>query len=460
MNFFKKKSLSEIQISTKNSNLKKNLGSLDLIFLGIGAIVGGGIFVLSGLVSAEYTGPAIIISYCVTGFISLLMAFFYVELTTMVPSSAAIYSYSYNIFGEIIAWLAFWMILLEFATAASSVAVGWSNYFYDIVAEFLPYKFAVSPFEGGYFNIISSLLVSVLTLILFLGINLSKNTSNLLVIIKFATIFFFITFSAKYFDKENFKDFMPFGLKGLFAGGGLLFYSFNGYSLLSSAVEECRDPVRNLLHGLIFSVIIAIIIYVLTALFLNGAINYQELKNVSNPLVFVFQKHGRENIAYIVMLGAIFSMVTGLLVNMYAITRITYSIANDQLLPDFFTQLRGDAIPYISIIFTGIFVFCLSGLFPLRFLGHISSISSLINSIILLVLFVQFRRKHYRLTRILRVPYVKILLPITFCLISYLLVIQFIRNAQSIIYFWTILGWIILGSVLYFIRKIFIQKNQ
>ncbi len=453
MSFLAKKSLSEILGSTAQSKLKKTLGSLDIVLMGVGSIVGGGIFVLSGFVSAEYTGPAIVISYCIAGMLSLTMAFFYLELTTMVPNSAVIYNYSYNIFGEFFAWLGFWLVVLEFATAAASVAVGWSKYFYGIFDQIIPLKFVQSPFEGGYFNVIAACLIFVLSIVLILGVNLSKKSNNLLVMIKFVTIFLFIVLSAKYFNKDNLENFMPFGFKGVLDGSALLFYSFNGYSLLSSTVEECKHPAKNLLLGLIFSVLIALIIYLLVAFFLNGSLSYTAL-NVENPLALVFKKNNNYFLYYLIIFGAIISMITGVLINMYAITRIVYSVGRDNLLTSHFTKLiEGKNIPYIAVIATAVFLFVLVGLAPIKFLSHISSISSIGNGIIILIIFVQFRKKYPKMIRIIKIPYVKVLLPIVFLSMIYLLFIQFLRNKTSVVYFLSILTWIILGSILYLLIK-------
>lgn len=266
MNFFKKKSFEAVREAGAVSGLSKTLGAFDLILLGLGGIIGTGVFVLTGLVAAKYSGPAVVLSYVIAGFTCIFVALSYSELASMLPTSGGIYTYSYVAFGEVVAWFMASAIILELGFATATVAAGWSGYVQGILESAsmsLPKALSAVPAHGGWIDLPALSIVAFVAFILYLGNKGSARLNTFLVFVQMTAIFTFIVSAAPHFDATNWDNFMPFGFDRMIVGASILFFAFTGFGNLATTAEECKNPTKDLMIGIIGSLIISTVIYVL-----------------------------------------------------------------------------------------------------------------------------------------------------------------------------------------------------
>jgi len=409
---FRKKSITAILKDAKeglsdathsSTGLKKVLGVRDLTAMGIAAVIGAGIF--SSIGKASYDGgPAIVFLYVFTAIACGFAALCYAEFASTVPVSGSAYTYSYVAFGEIFAWIIGWDLLMEYAIGNIAVAISWSDYFTRLMDGFnmhipewltMDYSSAHTGFKeaagivatpggvpdevivakqaawlhapqiGGLriiFDLPAMLIVALITYIVFRGIKESRNTSNFLVVLKLAVVFFVIVLGGYYVDPDNWSPFAPNGASGVLKGVSAVFFAYIGFDALSTTAEECKDPQRDLPRGMIYSLIICTILYVLLALVLTGMVSYKDL-NVGDPLAKVFSDRGMEWIAGIVAVSAVFATASVLLVFQMGQPRIWMSMSRDGLLPKIFSRIHPRfKTPSFSTILTG-FVVAIPALF-------------------------------------------------------------------------------------------------
>jgi APA family basic amino acid/polyamine antiporter len=463
MNFFKKKKFDEVKESGKSSQLSKSLGSIDLILIGLGAIVGTGVFVLSGQIAANYSGPAIMISFAIAGITCIFVALAYSELATMLPVSGGVYSYTYVAYGEIFAWLLGGVLILEFVVGTATVASGWSGYIVNILANagiFLPKAITSVPDEGGIVNLPSILVLTFIGYILFMGTTESKRLNAILVIVKISAIGLFIFLSAPHFDSNNWIPFNPFGFHSVISGSSILFFAYTGFGGLAAAAEECKNPSKDLKVGIIGSIILAVIIYIIVSGLLTGIAHYSQLNNAS-PLATALSLNGNKLGAAMVGVGAVCAMTAVMLVQLYSASRIFYVIGRDGLLPKFFARLHPKhGSPYITIIIFTLVCMILSGFFPLKILAQLSSMGAIFDYIVVTSIVLLFRIKYPNIERPFKCPMAFIVIPIAFLLCSYLLYTQIIdENGLLLESGKTFILWFVAMFIMYIVKNL-LYKNK
>lgn len=468
MNFFKKQNLESVQLAGKISGLDKTLTGFDLIILGLGGIVGTGVFALTGFVAAEHAGPAVILSYMIAGFTCVFVALVYTELATMLPTSGSIYTYSYVAFGQVFAWLVGSLIMVEIGIASAAVAGSWSGYIQGVLRSAgleLPAIIAHSPFEdgseGGLFNLPAFLIVTFIGFTLYLGTKESKRINNFLVFFKMLAIFIFILFAAPNFDATNWENFMPSGVNGVLYGSSILFFAYTGFGTLASTAEECKNPKRDLIIGIIGSVLLTTLTYVLVAGVLTGAVPYEKL-NTAEPLAYALREAGRNFGATFVATGAIAGMTSVLMINIYGLTRIFYVIARDGLLPQNLAKLhhKYDS-PYITIILFTIIISLMAGFLPYGILAQLSSMAALTDYIIVGIIVLLFRFRHPAIERPFKCPLVFIIAPFALLASFYLLFEQIIGiDGKMLLTGKIFILWFIIAFMIYLIKFSLSKRSE
>jgi APA family basic amino acid/polyamine antiporter len=436
MRFFKQKSFESVKEVGAVSRLNKTLGAFDLILFGLGGIIGTGVFVLTGLVAAKYSGPAVTISYIIASVTCVFVALAYTELATMLPTSGSVYTYSYVAFGEVFAWLIGGTVIFELCLGAAAVSAGWSGYIQSIfkVSGFvIPEILGKVPADGGIINLPVLCIVAFVGFTLYLGNKDSKKINAILVFVKMGVIFVFILFAVPHFDTKHWIEFMPFGFDNVVVGASILFFAFTGFGTIAAAAEECREPQHDLVIGIIGSLVIATAIYVLVGGLATGIINFSELNN-PQPLAYALAVNNSNLGSAIVATGAVCGMTTVIMMNIYGISRIFYVIARDGLLPKALARLhpKYDS-PYITIIIFSIITALLGALCPFQLLGQLSSMGALIDYMTIVSVAILFRFKLPDVIRSFKCPAIFIVVPVAFIAAGYLLLKQVFDNDGNLL---------------------------
>lgn len=466
MKFLQKKTFAAVKEIGASSNLSKTLGSFDLILLGLGAIIGSGVFTLTGIVAAS-AGPAVMVSYGIAGVTCIFVALAYTELATMLPTSGSIYTYSYVAFGEIFAWLMASVIILELVFASGAIAASWSGYVQSLLISAnlsLPSNLTKVPLEGGIINLPALLITAFAGFILYLGTKDLKRLNIVLVVIKMAAIFAFTFFAAPHFDATNWDNFMPFGLNKVLVGSSILFFAYTGFGTLATAAEECKNPKRNLIIGIIGSLILSTIIYIIVAGLLTGILPYQQLDN-PQALAYALAANNSQAGSAIVASGAIGGMTTVLMMNIYGVSRIFYVVARDGLLPKSFSKLHPKYhSPHITIILFTSIAGLLGAFCPAAILCQLSSMGALLDYMVVAIIVMLFRITLPEVSRPFKCPVVFLIAPIALVACTYLLFKQIIdQNGQLLLTGRVLACWLVITALLYIIRHFSLKigyKNQ
>ncbi len=463
MNFLKKKSFESVKEAGNSSGLDKTLSAFDLVLLGLGAIVGTGVFTLTGLVAAQYSGPAVTLSYLIAGCTCIFVALAYTELATMLPTSGSIYTYSYVAFGEVFAWLIGSVIIIELSFASAAVAGSWSAYvqgILDSAGYHLPEHLGKSPFEGGVFNIPALVIVIFVGFMLYLGTKDSKRLNNVLVFIKMAAIFAFMIFAAPHFDATNWENFIPNGFDDVLIGSSILFFAFTGFGVLASAAEECKNPKRDLMVGIIGSLILATVVYMIVGALATGIIPYYELNN-AQPLAHALKFNNSNIGSAIVATGGIAGMTTVIMMNIYGQSRIFYVIARDGLLPKFMAKLhhKYDS-PYVTIvIFTTVIAF-MAAFCPYSILAQLSSMAALLDYVGVALIVMLFRLRLPNAERPFKCPAVFLIAPVAIVASVWLLFKQILgKDGSLLLTGQIIIYWFIVMFILYIINMVISKRR-
>lgn len=446
MDIFRKKSPGQFS-EHDHGPLKKCLTAVDLTLFGVGAIIGAGIFVLTGIAAATKAGPAITLSYVIAGFACGFAALAYAELAASVGGCGSAYNYAYTGLGEFFAWLIGWDLLLEYAVSVSAVSVGWSSYVNDFLISLkihLPHVLMHSPLNGGIFNLPALLVVLALTGLLIVGVKESARFNNIMVAIKLSVIFLFIIIAAFNVNPSNWHPFMPYGWHGVMGGAALIFFAYIGFDAVSTAAEESAFPQRDLPIGIIMSLIICTVIYILVAGLLTGILPYPRL-NVSSPISFALLQLGHRFAAGLIGAGAIAGLTTVMLVMYYGLTRVFLAMSRDQLVPVFFAKIHPSTHTPVRIILScGVIIGLFSALVPIQDLAELVNIGTLAAFITVCVGVIVLRHTHPDLPRPFRTPLAPYtpFLGIVACL--------YLICSLPMITILRFVTWMILGLIVYF----------
>lgn len=430
-----------------DSALHRSLTTLDLTLMGIGAIIGAGVFVLTGIAAATKAGPGIVFSYSIAGIAAMFAALAYAELAASVGGTGSAYSYAYAGFGEIVAWIIGWNLLLEYAMSVSTVAIGWSGYvcnLLDAANMHLPFALTRNPFEGGVVNLIAILIITALSLLLCVGVKQSARFNAAIVFIKLLTIAIFIGVAVFNIDMKNWENFLPFGWSGVMQGAALVFFAYIGFDALSTAVEEAIDPTRSLPISIIVSMTVCTLIYIIVSALLTNIVPYTSL-NVRSPVADALLQIGHRTMAGIIAAGAIAGLTTVMLVMFYGLTRICLAIARDGLVPIAFAKIHPQTRTPIRIIFAiGAVIALVAGFAPMGRAAELVNIGTLAAFTFVSAGVIVFRFTHPDIPRPFKLPYSPLipLLGMFFCL--YLMV-----HLPSITW-WRFVIWTVIGIVIYF----------
>ncbi len=470
-NLFIKKTLSELETEAENQNsLKRHLTAMNLVLLGIGCVIGAGIFVLTGSAAALYAGPAVSISFAISAVGCMFAGLCYAEFASMIPISGSAYTYAYATMGEFIAWIIGWDLILEYLFGSATVAVGWSGYVVSLLEYFnihLPASISQSPFifdtngwhsSGAIINFPAMFIVGIMTTLLVIGIKESAKLNNIIVIIKVVVILLFIGFGISYIDVKNWEPFIPentgtfgqFGWSGILTAAGVIFFAYIGFDAVSTASQEAVNPKRDMPIGILVSLAVCTVLYITVSLTLTGIVNYKEL-NVSAPIAVAIDKFGTELgwLSPIIKIGAIAGLSSVVLVLLMGQSRIFYIMAHDGLLWKRFAKVHPKyKTPHVTTIVTGLFSALFAGLFPIGLLGELVSIGTLLAFVIVSIGIIILRKSEPNAPRGFRTPWVP-LVPIMGA------VICLAEMASLPLDTWIrLLVWMVIGFVIYFTYSI------
>jgi APA family basic amino acid/polyamine antiporter len=399
MGLFVRKDLASLLAEASSGTLKRELGPVALVTLGIGAVIGTGIFVLSGIVASQNAGPALTISIVLAGIACVFAGLCYAELASMIPVAGSAYTYAYATMGEIIAWIIGWDLVLEYSLSSSTVAVGWSAYAFTLLRELginFPARFAGAPGttvmlpDGtgvtATFNLLAVVVCLAVTALLVTGIRESARVNTTIVIIKIAVLALFIAVGVAHASSANLHPFIPantgkfgsFGWSGILRGAGIIFFAYIGFDAVSTASQEAKNPGRDLPIGILVSLAICTLIYIAVGLVMTGLVPYARL-DVASPLAYAAQVTGVPWLPPVISFGALCGLSSVILVNMLAQSRVFYSMSRDGLLPPLFARLHPKfRTPHVTTVITGVVVAIASGLFPITVLGLLVSMGTLL----------------------------------------------------------------------------------
>ena len=448
MNIFRRKSIAEYKVNAKQSHLKRSLGPLDVILLGVGVIVGTGIFVLTGVAAAEYAGPALMLSFVIASITCGFVSMAYSELAAMVPVAGSSYAYAYTSVGEFLAWLVGWNIVLEYTVGASAVAGGWSAYVVGLLKSGgieLSKTWTSVPADGGIANLPAMLITLFLTFLLVRGVHESTTVNKVLVGVKLLAIFVFLLLAGPSVDTMNWEPFMPFGFAGVSAGAAFIFFAYLGFDAISTAAEETRNPARDMPIGIIGSLIICTLLYVAVTGVMTGNVPYTELNN-AEPVAYVLRKLGYHFGSALVGTGAIAGLTTVLLVMMYAQTRAFFAMSRDGLIPKSVCKIHPKyATPHRITILVGVGVAAISGFTPINVVAEMCSVGTLFAFIISSIGVMMMRHKYPEAKRPFRCPAVYVMGTLSILSCAYIM-----YNLSSMTWerFWV---WSAIGCLIYFV---------
>ena len=475
---FAKKPLSLLLEEMKGENrLRRVLGPLSLTSLGVGAIIGTGIFVLTGVAAHDRTGPALMLSFVVSGTACIFAALCYAEFASMVPVAGSAYTYAYATLGEFFAWIIGWDLVLEYAVGSATVAHGWSHYFQDFIGIFgikLPHVLTNAPFDyvdgriastGTWFDLPAIVITAIVTTVLVVGIRESARFNNTMVLIKLAVVFVVIGVGAFYVNTANWTPFAPYGLTGIsffgttlfgqtgpggepvgmLAGAAVIFFAYIGFDSVSTHAEEAKNPKKDVPIGIITSLILCTLLYIAVSAVLTGMVPYNQI-NIDAPVSNAFAQAGLTWAQLFISLGAVAGITSVLLVMMLSQPRVLLAMARDGLVPpSFFGDVHEKfRTPWKSTILTGVFVASASAIIPLRILAELVNIGTLLAFVIVCAAVLIMRKTNPEAERPFRVPFAPLtpILGIGLCLL-----LMFSLPAEN---WWRLFGWLALGFLIYF----------
>jgi APA family basic amino acid/polyamine antiporter len=421
---FWKKSINQLlETSEGDKGLKRVLGTSGLLLMGVGAIIGAGIFILTGIASALYAGPGIILSFVIAGVACLFTALCYAEFASMIPVAGSAYTYSYATLGELFAWIIGWDLILEYLLIVAAVAVGWSGYIVNIFTSLglnLPPQLINPPgIDGGIINIPAVVIIAGITWLLIRGAKQSSQVNTVIVVIKLAVILLFITIGVNYIHPANYHPFLPYGWTGVFKGAAIIFFAYIGFDAITTAAEEVKNPKKTFPIAILGSLIISSILYIAVSGVLNGIFPYYTYKETAAPVAFALANLGIQWANIVISIGALCGITSVLLVSFFGQSRVFFAMSRDGLLPEFFSKLHKDfRTPTNGIIVVGIVGSLIAAFLPITELAQLVNIGTLAAFIIVSAAVIILRIQKPELERPFKTPLVPLvpILAILFCL--------------------------------------------
>lgn len=379
-NPFRKESLKRYLGTDKH--FVKTLGAFDLLTLGIGAVIGTGIFILPGTVAAKTSGPAVTLSFLVAAIVCGLCSLCYAELSSTIPVAGSAYSYGNILYGEVIGWILGWALVLEYMLSVAAVSSGWAAYFNSLLNSFglhIPHALEgpYDPGNGTYFNLWAVVSVLLVAILLSRGMKASMKFNNAAVIVKIAIIFIFIAVGLFFIKPKNYTPFMPYHASGVLHGATTVFFAFLGFDVVSASAAEVKNPKKNMPIGIIGTLIVAAVLYMGVSIVLTGMVNYKEL-DVANPVAFALKAVHQGWLADLLSIGALLGMSTMMLSMIYSSSRLIYSIGRDGLLPKFLGKIDQSGLPENALWIVTIIIALMGGLFSLDELTSLVSFGTLL----------------------------------------------------------------------------------
>jgi APA family basic amino acid/polyamine antiporter len=464
---FARKSVAQLRTESESSQgLRRSLTALDLTMLGIGGIIGTGIFVLTGRAAAVHAGPAVVLSFVVSGIASAFAGLCYAEMASMIPVAGSAYTYAYATMGELIAWIIGWDLILEYLVGAATVSVGWSGYMRAFLKHIfgieLPKAWTSAPLlwehhivrTGNLVDLPAVLIVLLATVILLVGIKESARFNSVIVFVKLAVVLLFIVAAARFVNPDNWHPFVPpnqgsfgrFGVSGILQGATMVFFAYIGFDAVSTAAQEARNPQRDLPIGILASLAICTVLYILVSAILTGVVSYTKL-SVPHPIAVGIAVTGKPWLEAAVEIGAIAGLSSVMLVLMLGQSRVFFSMAHDGLMPPSFAKIHPRfGTPHVTTILTGLVCAIAGGSLPIEVLGELTSIGTLFAFVLVSLGVMILRVSHPEIPRLFRVPGGPYLIPICGAISSGLLMYTATTGTLIRLFVWMAIGLVIYGA--------------
>lgn len=442
------KYLRKKEMSGATGQFQRRLGLLDVTFIGVGAIIGAGIFVITGQAAATMAGPAIVLSFLLGAVMIGITALIYAELSSAFPVAGSAYSFTFASLGEIFAWFVGWNLLLEYGVATAAVATGWSGYLRGFLENSLGVHIpkalsaAYDPAAGTYIDISAFGIILAVFGLLAIGIKESARVNTTIVIIKLGVLITFVAVGLPHVDFNNLTNFFPFGWEGVWHGAALILFAYLGFDAISTVAEETKEPQKNIPWGLILSLSLSVVFFILVSFTLTAIVPYHEL-NVPDALAFALYKVNEPFAANVIALGAVITITTVMIVMGLGFTRVFFALARDGLLPKSLSDIHPTYnTPFKATLIGGAMLSIMAGLLPLKTLAELVNIGTLFAYLMVAVAIVVLRRQN-TIQPAFRVPAFKILMPLNFILIVFMMAgLPFETWLRFI-------GWSIIGMAIY-----------
>ena len=423
--FFKKKTLEDFSAQRESSGMLRTLSTLDLTFLGIGGIIGSGVFVLTGIGAARYAGPGIVLSFVAAGLLCMLVGLAYAELASLIPAAGSAYAYTFASLGEGMAFLCGWSLIIGYIVTASAVAVGFSAYFSGMMASLgmeIPKALLTTAPEGGIINLPAVVITLVIGFILAHGTKESSRLNTILISLTLCAIVAFIAVTSPHMDMaKNMEPFLPFGAAGIMTGAAVVFFSFMGFDTVATSAEECKTPEKSLPIGIIASVFVCLCIYSVVAFVLTGTVNYTDLDR-ADPVAYCLRLIGYTGLANLVTVGILFGMITTLIVYIFGQARVFFAMSRDGFLPKAMANIHPKyGTPYFITLVGSVLIAFIAGCVPMLYIVELANTGVLAAFFIVFVGLIALRRSSPELPRTFTFPLLYVLAPIGMAVCLYLI---------------------------------------
>lgn len=443
MDLFRKKDIGALRSMAQNSGLTRNLSAFDLVFLGIGSVIGTGIFVLTGVGAALYAGPGISLSFVLASIACAFAGLAYAEYASMVPVAGSAYAYTYASLGEFLAFIVGWNLILEYTVTCSTVAAGWSGYVVGLLASGgidLPVAFTKVPEEGGIINVPAILITMFLCILLVRGTKETVMINRILVFVKLAVIVIFFVLAVPNVDPTNWDPFLPYGTQGISAGAAIVFFAYIGFDAVATSAEEAKNPSRDLPIGILGSLGVCAVLYFFVALVLTGVVPYTDLNN-AEPVAYALRVIGYPIGSAIVAVGAICGITTVLLVLLYGQARIFFALSRDGMIPAGICKIHKlYRTPYLVTIGGCILVSIIAGFAPIHLIAEMANIGTLSAFFIAGFGVLYLRIKRPDIKRGFKCPAIYFVAPMAMICCGYLMynlpINSYMDSFRSMVWYW------------------------